>query len=163
MVTCCLLQATRDNVIQESACKSERISELEQDIAELKSTLLYHQQRIRENESHRRKLHNTIQELKGLTAPTCPCTACIHLCTCSFMYIYVHVLLCTFICTCTCSFMYIYMYVHKHNVCFDALSFWNATMCTYNVHVLLKFEVCFSVLTWCIYVGREYIFVHPKN
>ena len=65
----CLLQATRDKVIQESACKSERISELEQDIVELKSTLLDHLQKIRENESHRRKLHNTIQELKGLTAP----------------------------------------------------------------------------------------------
>ena len=52
--------------MQESQCKSEKIAELEQEIKELKWSLLEHQEQIRENESYRRKLHNTIQELKGV-------------------------------------------------------------------------------------------------
>ena len=56
---------TRDQALQESMKKSDRISELEQEIEGLSGSLLECQQQICENESHRRKLHNTIQELKG--------------------------------------------------------------------------------------------------
>ena len=57
--------------MQESQHKSERISELHQGIEELRSSLLDCRQQIRENESYRRTLHNTIQELKGKYTCTC--------------------------------------------------------------------------------------------
>jgi kinesin family protein C1 len=59
------MKVSRDKELQESQCKSERIADLEKEIEKLRSSLLQCQKEIRENESTRRKLHNTIQELKG--------------------------------------------------------------------------------------------------
>lgn len=66
-----LFQVIRDKVQQESLQKSVRISELEQDIEQLRAELQECRQEICENESQRRKLHNTIQELKGTYASIC--------------------------------------------------------------------------------------------
>ena len=52
--------------MQESQCKSERVAELKREVEELQNSLLQCQHEIRENESTRRKLHNVIQELKGM-------------------------------------------------------------------------------------------------
>ncbi|CAI8020879.1 Kinesin-like protein KIN-14N [Geodia barretti] len=59
------MKLSRDKELQESQCKSERIADLEKEIEKLRSSLLQCHKEIRENESTRRKLHNTIQELKG--------------------------------------------------------------------------------------------------
>ena len=59
-------QLARDKLLQESQSKSERIGELEKEVRELQTSLSQCQKEIRENESTRRKLHNIIQELKGV-------------------------------------------------------------------------------------------------
>ena len=58
-------QATRDQALSESRHKSEVIAQLEGERETLQAAIEECQQRLREDESQRRKLHNTIQELRG--------------------------------------------------------------------------------------------------
>ena len=59
------MQAARDQAQEESAQKSREISRLEGEVASHLQTIAECKARIREDEMVRRKLHNTIQELKG--------------------------------------------------------------------------------------------------
>ncbi|XP_030832171.1 kinesin-like protein KIN-14M [Strongylocentrotus purpuratus] len=61
------LDATKHQLEQSvDSCrqKGSRISDLEAEVAALKATVEEKEGRIREDETIRRKLHNTIQELK---------------------------------------------------------------------------------------------------
>ena len=62
-------QAARDQAQEESAQKSREISRLEGEVASHLQTIAECKARIREDEMVRRKLHNTIQELKGTAIP----------------------------------------------------------------------------------------------
>jgi hypothetical protein len=61
-------QAARDQAQEESAQKSREISRLEGEVASHSQTIAECKARIRDDEMVRRKLHNTIQELKGMNS-----------------------------------------------------------------------------------------------
>ena len=63
----CTLQAARDQAQEASANKSTEIARLEGEVATHLDTIAECKARIRDNEMTRRKLHNIIQELKGIS------------------------------------------------------------------------------------------------
>ena len=76
------MQAARDQAQEESALKSREIFRLEGEVATHLQTIAECKARIREDEMVRRRLHNTIQELKGtgfyslLTSAISSCVLC---------------------------------------------------------------------------------------
>lgn len=59
------LQASKDEALAESASKSEEIVRLEATLQQQLAAIAEYEARRRQDETMRRKLHNTIQELKG--------------------------------------------------------------------------------------------------
>ena len=59
------VQAVRDKAMSESVTRGEEIASLQRALQSHLATIADCQARNREDETHRRMLHNTIQELKG--------------------------------------------------------------------------------------------------
>ena len=60
------VQVARDQAIAENLAKAEEIARLQSEVDRHLSTIAECRGRIQEDETTRRKLHNTIQELKGV-------------------------------------------------------------------------------------------------
>lgn len=58
-------QVARDQAIADALAKAEEIARLQGEVEQHLSTIAECQARLREDETMRRRLHNTIQELKG--------------------------------------------------------------------------------------------------
>ena len=67
------LQVARDKAIAENLAKAEEIARLQSEVNRHLSTIAECRERIQEDEMTRRKLHNTIQELKGVRGAALVC------------------------------------------------------------------------------------------
>ena len=78
--------------MKESADKSILIAQLRREVQEHLSTISECQSKIRENETVRRKLHNSIQELKGksknINFSIMTCNMCVECILCSLQNLF---------------------------------------------------------------------------
>ena len=72
-LACMFLQVARDQAIAENHAKAEEIARLQSEVNRHLSTIAECRERIQEDETTRRKLHNTIQELKGVRGAALVC------------------------------------------------------------------------------------------
>ena len=67
------LQVARDQAIAENLAKGKEIARLQSEVDHHLGTIAECRERIQEDETTRRKLHNTIQELKGVRGAALVC------------------------------------------------------------------------------------------
>ena len=68
-----VVQVARDQAIAESLAKAAEIARLQSEVDRHLGTIAECRERIQGDETIRRKLHNTIQELKGVCVCVCVC------------------------------------------------------------------------------------------